>query len=151
MSVSAFPYGTMASAGSATLNLGESTTSNAFDRLSPYNSVVGIRLLTTGNLQKIFAGQWVNENVGVEWVSDFGGTSSSDYEAKLQTTNGTYPQDGGLTENVYYPISSTRTWSYQLFSEGSYSFLGVLTIREIANPTNIVTGNISMSIENGQP
>lgn len=144
MSMSAFPHGVVPAAGSsATLTLNSLSSSRSI--FGSGTVTVGVRVLTNGQVQEInFSGSWVAQNPGVEWIDDGGATSSS-YEVQL---TGTLTGGGTLSGpalSSFHTINATRQWTVSRDVQGSSTFSGNMTIREIANTSNSVSAVVIMS------
>lgn len=116
------------------------------DTTSPYSSQVGIRVLPDGDVQELSAsGSWVSQNSGVEWTDDAGATPC---EVMLEKTSGTVELNGPALDE-YHAITEARQWTFLSVSSGSTLWTGTLTIREIADPSNVATCTVSLDTENG--
>lgn len=125
-----------------------SLASSDFDFSSPYSSTAGVRVLTSGAVQEIIADAWTSQNPGVEWIDGFIYSAASDYEVQLTKSSGTDPSSGPALTS-FHTISTTRQWTWTRTTVGSTSFVGTMTIREIADTSNSVSASVVISIENG--
>lgn len=117
---------------------------------SPWQSTVGLRVATNGEVLEQTFNTYIPQNAGTEWIND-GGATASEYEVRVVKTSGTnniQPNNLGS----WLALTVTRTFSdNNVTIEGNYSWLGTVEIREIANTSN-TTGTISltMTVDNGE-
>lgn len=146
MSMSAFPHGVVpAAAAGGTLALGNLASSRSI--FGSGSVTVGVRTLTTGDVQEInFTGAWASQNPGVEWIDDFGGGSSSDYEVQMVVASfiggGVF---SGPALSQFHTISQTRQWTLNRETQGTSTWNGTMTIREIANTSNSVNALVLLT------
>ena len=121
--------------------------SSFYDPTPAYSSTVGIRLLTTGDVEEYLSSStWTAQNSGTEWINDLTGVSASDYECYLSGT-GTTPSGPAL--NTWHTISATQQWTITRTTAGTSYFSGTLQIREIADTANTVSAAVTLSATNG--
>lgn len=147
MSMSAFPHGVVPAAAAASGTLTLNSLSSSRSIFGTGTVTVGVRTLTTGDVQEInFSGAWASQNSGVEWIDDFGGGSSSDYEVQMAQSSfvggGTF---SGPTLSQFHTISQTRQWTLSRSTQGTSTWNGTMTIREIANTSNSVNALVLLT------
>ena len=119
------------------------------DSSPPYSSQVGIRVLTNGDFEKLQSdSSWAAQASGTEWTDD-GGAAADEYEVMLEKTSGDLTLSDGPALDLYHTINATRQWTITSLVEGEFDWVGNLYIREIANPSNIVSCIVSFTILNG--
>lgn len=139
-----------AGGGSVTLTLNSLSSSDS-DTSSPYQSDAGVRLLTDGDVQeRLFGGSWASQNSGTEWIDD-GGSTASDYEAKIEKTSGvlTALLTGWSALNTYHDVDTTLQADVSSTVVGLRTWNGSITIREKADTGNSVNASVTMTVENG--
>ena len=146
MSMSAFPHGVVPAAAAAGGTLTLNSLSSSRTLFGPGSITSGVRVLTNEDVEEItFNGLWLSQNPGVEWIDDLGGASASDYEVQLTGTQSGVGTFSGPALSQFHAISTTRQWTLTRSTQGSATFSGTMTIREIANTSNSVSAVVLLS------
>lgn len=146
MSMSAFPHGVVLVAASSgdTLAL-TALSSTGVNVGNPAES--GVRTLSTGNVEELnFGSSWLSQNPGTEWIDGFTSSAAGDYEVQLST--GTILGGGnivGPARGQFWGCGSTRQWTLVTTSQGTVTYSGTMTVREIANTSNSVSASVNLS------
>ena len=133
----------------ATLTLNDLSSSGFDFSGPPWDSDAGVRILTNGDVEELVIGSWTAQNSGVEWIDD-GGATSSDYECYLTKTSGTDTNVGAALD-TWHTISTTILFQLSNTIEADQTFVGTMTIREIANTSNSVSATVTLTANNGPP
>lgn len=122
--------------------------SSGLDFGAPYSATAGVRVLTTGNVEELGFSGWSAQNPSTEWIDAFGDDVASDYEVQLvQSTSSGSASRVGPALSTYHTISSTRAWTWEKTTVGSFTWTGTMYIREIADTSNIVSATVFISLE----
>lgn len=132
------------------LSLPTTILSTGNDTSSPYYAAAGVKVDTDGYMYRLVSnGTWSQVSGADYWINDKSATMSN-YECQLVRTSGVASANlYGLNLSTYYTLSADRAWGISRTSAGNSSFAGTLYIREIANPSNVVTCGVTLYAEAG--
>lgn len=133
-----------------TLALPTTILSTGNDVSSPYYAAAGVKVDTDGYMYRLVTnGSWSQVSGADYWINNKSATMSN-YECQLVRTSGVASANlYGLNLSTWYTLSVDRAWGISRSSQGNSSFAGTLYIREIANPSNVVTCGVTMYAEAG--
>ncbi len=109
--------------------------------------IAGVRCLRDGHVDEIQSGgAWVSQAAGTQYVNDNTFDVGDDFEVML--TGSGYALSGPALA-TWFTISSTRQWTLEPEKEeGSQTFNGTMTIREIADTGNSVSALVTITGHN---
>lgn len=131
----------------ATYQLALTILQSSDNEIAPTSATAGIKVKRAGTVQEIISDVYTDQNPTTEWIIAAQQTSTIGdlFECYLEKTGGTDPTTGP-TLATWHTISSDQTWEWTVTSS-SISFIGILKIREIANPSNIKQAAVIVSAE----
>lgn len=124
--------------GSATLTLNDLSSNDSDSNDTVWSSTAGIKVRTNGDVEERLSDTYTAQNSGTEWIDDAGATSSL-YEAYLTKTAGSGTITAGPSLDNWHTIDTDLVWTMTYTTVGTFTWVGTLTIREIANTGNTVS------------
>lgn len=150
-SVSAFPYGTTASAGAAGAALAIGITFLTDINFGGGSAYAGFRLERDGDYATREGASWSYAGYGDNWIEsgEHAATVGDDYEAYADKTSGNSGLwiGGWVDGTTYTTISSTLTHFVQDNIGSEQTSSGTVRVREIANTSNFASKAFSLSAE----
>lgn len=131
----------------ATYELALSQLDSSDNEIAPTSATAGIKVKRAGTVQEIISDVYTDQNPTTEWIAAAQQTSTIGdlFECWLEKIGGTDPSTGP-TLATWHTISSDLTWEWTVTSS-SASFIGIIKIREIANPANTKQTSVLIGVE----
>lgn len=135
-----FPFSGMLA--SVACKLGLSALSGTHTTFEPNVAHAGIRVKQNGDAQTKSNLTWTDAIDDV-WIVELCKTSTigDGYECFLSGTGNLASLTGDVLD-TWLPVTQDREWLFDRFTEGIFTFTGTLQIREIANPSDIVSAPV---------
>lgn len=117
---------------------------------APVNMWTGLGMRATSSIigqqyEMTEAGSWVVNGSG--WLKPQGDSVLADnFECKLIKTGGVTTPSGPAL-NTWWGLVTNREWTMNLTGYGQQTFIGSISVREIARPDNVAQANIDWTLE----